>query len=139
MKKLATFVLCAVFICSVSSAGTDSVRVKVDSVSITVGSYSSDKSVTLRKGQSFALLFSSDWKSKDTTIKVWMSGAQTLLIPKSVLEYIPSSSSSSGSSSSSSSSGSSYESTSRQCSGTTKKGNRCSRMTTSSSGRCWQH
>jgi hypothetical protein len=26
-----------------------------------------------------------------------------------------------------------------QCSSTTKAGNRCSRMTTSSNGRCWQH
>jgi len=30
-------------------------------------------------------------------------------------------------------------STSVQCSGTTKAGNRCKRMTTSSSGRCYQH
>ena len=33
----------------------------------------------------------------------------------------------------------SSESTSRQCSGTTKKGTRCKRMTTDGSGRCWQH
>ena len=30
-------------------------------------------------------------------------------------------------------------STSVQCSGTTKKGNRCKRMTTSANGRCYQH
>jgi len=36
-------------------------------------------------------------------------------------------------------SSSSSSSSSVQCSGTTKKGARCKRMTTSSSGRCYQH
>lgn len=34
---------------------------------------------------------------------------------------------------------STYESTATQCTGTTKKGRRCLRMTKNSSGRCWQH
>lgn len=36
-------------------------------------------------------------------------------------------------------SSSSYSGESVQCSGTTKKGARCRRMTTNPSGRCWQH
>lgn len=38
-----------------------------------------------------------------------------------------------------SSSSSSTSTSSSQCSGTTQKGNRCKRMTKSSSGRCYQH
>lgn len=38
-----------------------------------------------------------------------------------------------------SNSGNTAASTSVQCSGTTKKGDRCKRMTTNSSGRCYQH
>jgi hypothetical protein len=62
------------------------------------------------------------------TTKVVQKAAQT-----------SSSSSSSSTTSSQNLSSTTESTTSVQCSGTTKEGKRCKRMTTNSNGRCWQH
>jgi len=60
--------------------------------------------------------------------------SQTLDLPRHpATAPLPSDSSESGRS------GTTRRSSSVQCSGTTKKGSRCLRMTLSSNGRCWQH
>jgi hypothetical protein len=68
-------------------------------------------------------------KIKSTLTAATKSGLTACSRCKGSPSYIPKTSSSSSSTSTSSS----------QCSGTTQKGNRCKRMTKSSSGRCYQH
>lgn len=110
---------------------SDSVRITSDTLFAVIENDTS--TVMLVKGQFVA------WVSSTTDHYMCAYNSQRVLVPRSsgVLykQGKPLTTSQESTTTTSPSGGSS----STQCSGTTKSGQRCKRMTTNSNGRCWQH
>lgn len=110
----------------------DSVHVAVDTLHAAIEDDTS--TVTLVRGQRVA------WLSSADDHYVCDYNGQHVLVPRmSGVLYKNGKALTTSASATTTPASSSGSSTSTQCTGTTKSGNRCKRMTTSSNGRCWQH
>ncbi len=126
----------ALFMLSLLSFGptknqTDSVQIASDTVRVYVENDTT--SVTLFKGQRV------EWLSSTDDHFVCDYNGQRLIIPRVNGIVVQQGKALTKSPESTTTKSSSGGTTSTQCTGTTKSGNRCKRMTNSSSGRCWQH
>lgn len=110
----------------------DSVHVALDTLHAAVDDDTS--TVTLVRGQRVA------WLSSTDDHYICDYNRQHILIPRmSSVMYKNGKALSTSPSTPTNSESTSGGSASTQCTGTTKSGNRCKRMTTSANGRCWQH